>query len=50
MKLFIGLDLGVSKAAICVLDENGGTVLQTIVPSEPAQVIAKLSKFLGRSL
>jgi transposase len=44
MKLFIGLDLGVNKAAICVLDENGGTVLQTIVPSEPAQVIAKLSK------
>lgn len=33
MKLFIGLDLGVNKAAICVLGENGGTVLQAIVPS-----------------
>jgi len=47
MNLFIGLDLGVNKAAICVIDETGGTVLQTSVPSEPAQVIGKLSKLSG---
>lgn len=47
MKLFIGLDLGLNKTAICGIDENGDAVLQTTVPSEPAQVIAKLSKLGG---
>ena len=45
MKLYIGLDLGIQKTAICCVDENGETVAETAVPSEPAPLLAKIAKF-----
>ena len=47
MKLFIGLDLGLNKTAICAIDEDGSNVLQVTARSEPAEIIAKLSKLKG---
>lgn len=47
MKLFIGLDLGLSKTAICAIDEDGSNVLQVTARSEPAEIIVKLSKLKG---
>jgi hypothetical protein len=42
MKLSIGLDLGVNKAAIYALDENGEAVLNTIVAPEPTRSLFAL--------
>ena len=47
MKLFVGLDLGLNKTAICAIDEDGSNVLQATARSEPAEIIAKLSKLKG---
>ncbi|MEM9969622.1 MAG: IS110 family transposase [Pseudomonadota bacterium] len=41
--LFVGLDLGLTKTALCVLDADGAVVLQAVIPSEPAEVLKKLS-------
>lgn len=42
MKIYVGLDLGVNKTALCCIDENGDRLLRAIVPSEPGRIIAKL--------
>lgn len=41
--LFVGLDLGLNKTALCVIDPDGATVLQTTIASEPAEVLKRLS-------
>ena len=43
MRLFVGLDIGLTKTALCCVDNNGETVLEVVVASEPAAIIAKLS-------
>jgi transposase len=45
MKLFVGLDIGLNKTALCCVDEKGETVLACMVASEPSALIAKLNKF-----
>lgn len=42
MKIYVGLDLGVNKTALCCIDENGESLLRAVVPSEPGRIIAKL--------
>ena len=42
MKIYVGLDLGVNKTALCCIDENGESLLRAVVTSEPGRIIAKL--------
>lgn len=44
MKLFVGLDIGLNKTALCCIDAKGKTVLACMVASEPSAIIAKLNK------
>lgn len=43
MRIFAGLDIGLTKTALCCVDDGGKTVLEAVVASEPAAIIAKLS-------
>lgn len=45
MKLYIGMDIGLAKTALCAIGANGETVFETVVASEPAVIISKLSKY-----
>lgn len=47
MKLFIGLDLGLNKTAICAIDGDGSNFLEVTSRSKLAEIIAKLSKLKG---
>lgn len=47
MKLFIGLDLGVYKTAMCCIDGDGNTVMQATTPSDPESILGRISKLNG---
>ncbi len=46
-KLFVGLDLGLNKSALCVLDADGETVLERTLPSEPGAILPVLARLDG---
>ncbi len=43
MELYAALDVALQKTAICVLDRDGRTVLETVVTSEPEALAACLT-------
>jgi transposase len=47
MGVFIGLDVSLSKTAVCVVDRDGTVLWQGKVPSEPSPLIARLSEWSG---
>lgn len=44
MKLYVGLDLGLQKTAVCVVDEKGETVFKRTIVSEAEALLNCLSK------
>ena len=44
MRVFVGLDLGLNKTAICCLDENAAVVLQDVVLSDPDVLLAVIKQ------
>lgn len=44
MGLFVGLDIAQRNTALCCLDQAGGVVLETSVPTEPASILSVLSR------
>ncbi|MEQ8400876.1 MAG: IS110 family transposase [Roseitalea porphyridii] len=48
MKLFVGLDLGLNKTSICCIDQDGATVLEAVLPSEPSALLSKIAKLPGK--
>ena len=48
VKLFVGLDLGLNKSALCVLDADGETVLERVLASEPGAIMPVLAKLDGK--
>lgn len=49
MTLYVGLDLGPDETVLCCLDADATTVLEATLPSEPAALLAKLSRCKTRS-
>jgi transposase len=47
MGVFIGLDVSLSKTAVCVVDRDGTVLWQGKVPSEPGPLIARLAEWSG---
>jgi hypothetical protein len=47
MGAFIGLDVSLSKTAVCVVDRDGRGLWQGKVPSEPGPLIARLAEWWG---
>lgn len=47
MGVFIGLDVSLSKTAVCVVDREGAVLWQGKVPSEPGPLIARLAEWSG---
>ena len=47
MGVFIGLDVSLSKTAVCVVDRDGVVLWQGKVPSEPGPLIARLAEWSG---
>jgi transposase len=47
MGVFIGLDVSLSKTAVCVVDHDGAVLWQGKVPSEPGPLIARLGEWSG---
>ena len=47
MGVFIGLDVSLSKTAVCVVDRDGAVLWQGKVPSEPGPLIARLAEWSG---
>ena len=45
MGVFIGLDVSLSKTAVCVVDREGAVLWQGKVPSEPGSLIARLAEW-----
>lgn len=43
--MFIGLDLSLSKTAVCVVDRDGEVLWQGKVPSEPGPLIKRLGEW-----
>jgi transposase len=48
MGVFIGLDVSLSKTAVCVVDRDGAVLWQGKVPSEPGPLIARLAEWSGK--
>jgi transposase len=48
MGVFIGLDVSLSKTAVCVVDRDGAALWQGKVPSEPGPLIAHLAEWSGK--
>src|SRR5580704_10654126 len=48
MGVFIGLDVSLSKTAVCVVDREGAVLWQGKVPSEPGPQIARLAEWSGK--
>jgi hypothetical protein len=46
MGAFIGLDVSLSKTAVCVVDRDGAVLWQGNVPSEPGPLIARWAEWL----
>lgn len=47
MGVFIGLDVSLSKTAVCVVDHDGAVLWQGKVPSEPSSLITRLTEWSG---
>ena len=47
MGVFVGLDVSLSKTAVCVVDRDGAVLWQGKVPSEPGPLIARLAEWSG---
>jgi hypothetical protein len=47
MGVFIGLDVSLSKTAVCVIDRDGAVLWQGKVPSEPDPLITRLAEWSG---
>src|SRR3954453_11888868 len=47
MGVFVGLDVSLSKTAMCVVDRDGAVLWQGKVPSEPGPLIARLAEWAG---
>jgi Transposase len=47
MGVFIGLDVSLSKTAVCVVDRDGAVLWQGKVPSEPGPLITRLAEWSG---
>ena len=47
MGVFIGLDVSLSKTAVCVVDGDGAVLWQGKAPSEPGPLIARLPEWSG---
>jgi hypothetical protein len=47
MRVFVGLDVSLSKTAVCVVDRDGGVVWQGKVPSEPGPLVTRLTEWSG---
>src|SRR5271169_6244114 len=45
MSLYVGLDISVKTTAICVVDENGRVLLETVVDSSPDAIADRLREF-----
>lgn len=45
--MFIGLEVSLSKTAVCVVDRDGTVLWQGKVPSEPGPLIARLAEWGG---
>jgi transposase len=43
MAHFVGLDVSVRQASVCVVDDAGKVILEQKVPTEPADIIAVLA-------
>lgn len=48
MEFFSGLDVGMYETAICVVDDKGHVVLQTVVVTDPDAIKPALKPYLGR--
>ena len=48
MGVFIGLDVSLNKAAVCVVDRDGVVLWQGKVPSEPGPLITRLAEWSGK--
>jgi transposase len=48
MGVFIGLDVSLSKTAVCVVDRDGEVLWQGKVTSEPGRLIARLAEWSGK--
>lgn len=44
MRVFVGLDIGLNKSALCCVDEQGEILLEVIVASDLTAIIAKLAR------
>jgi len=47
MGVFIGLDVSLSKTAVCVVDREGVVLWQGKVSSEPRPLVARLAEWSG---
>lgn len=47
MKLYIGLDLGLNKTAMCCVDDDGNTVDEAVLRSEPEAILQRITKLDG---
>src|SRR6516165_7483400 len=50
MGVFIGLDVSLSKTAVCVVDRDGAVLWQGKVTSEPGPLIGRLAEWMHRGL
>ena len=50
MGVFIGLDVSLSKTAVCVVDRDGVVLWQGKVASEPGPLVARLAEWSGSSI
>jgi transposase len=39
---FVGLDVSKKLTSVCVLDQDGATIAEAVVPTEPKEIIAFL--------
>ena len=45
--LYVGLDISSARVALCIMDEDGAVVRQTVVASEPAAIADTLAPHQG---
>ena len=43
--LYVGLDISSARVALCIMDEDGAAVRQTVVGSEPAAIAHTLAPY-----
>jgi transposase len=48
MELYVGLDVGLEKTSLCVIDNEGKTVREVKVATEPEAIRSALEGFLDR--